>query len=43
MLHVSLIQIDRRFRGSYSIYHRDDRPDDGSSKYLWKVSNFLPD
>jgi hypothetical protein len=43
MLHVSLREIDRRFRGSYSIYHRDDCPDDGSSKYLWKVSKFLQD
>jgi hypothetical protein len=31
----SLVEIDRRFRGAYSLHHQDvHRPDDGGSKHL---------
>jgi hypothetical protein len=27
-------------RGAYDLHHRDDRPDDGGSKYLWESVSF---
>jgi hypothetical protein len=39
----SLAEIDRHFKEAYCPHHQDDRLDDGGSKYVWKVSQFLPD
>jgi hypothetical protein len=39
-----LVEIDRRFRGTYYLHHHGyDRPEDGRSKHLWNVGQFLPD
>jgi hypothetical protein len=35
------VEIDRRCRDAYCLYHqRDRRPDDGGSKHLWDVVSF---
>jgi hypothetical protein len=31
----SLVEVYRRFRGAYCLYHEGDRPDDGGSKHLY--------
>jgi hypothetical protein len=37
----TVVEIDQHFRGAYYIHHQGD--DDGGSKYLWRVSQFLRD
>jgi hypothetical protein len=37
----SLVEIDRRFRGTYSIHHPGDRPDVGGRTHLWNVGLHL--
>jgi hypothetical protein len=39
----SLVEIYRRFRGVYCLFHQGDDDDDGGSKHLWNVGEFLPD
>jgi hypothetical protein len=43
----SLVEIGRRFRGAYCLHHQGDvsthRPEDGGSKHLWNVGQFLRD
>jgi hypothetical protein len=36
----SLVEMDQRFRGAYCPYYHGD---DGGSKHLWNVGQFLPD
>jgi hypothetical protein len=39
----SLVEVYRRFRGTFFLHHQSDQPDDGGSKYLWNVGKLLAD
>jgi hypothetical protein len=39
----SLVDVYRRFGGTWCLHHQRDRPDDGGSKYVWNVGKRLSD